>query len=130
MKKRDAASETDTVSRFLAVFCERSLPQSTFERKSRRRGCFLQNFALVDEDHPAGDLARKAHFVRHNDHRHALVGKRFDQIEHLADHFRVQRGGRFIKEDHVRIHGKRTDDGDPLLLPAGQRRRIHVRFGL
>ena len=61
-------------------------------------------------------------------HRHSVSGKLLHQLQHLAYHLRVQRRSRLIEEYHVRIHSKGPYDRDPLLLPAGQGRRIDVRL--
>ena len=46
-----------------------------------------------------------------------------DQGHHLADHDRVERGGRLVEEQDLGIHRQRARDRHPLALPAGQRRR-------
>jgi len=65
-----------------------------------------------------------------NHHGHALVGQLPDQIQHLADHLRIQRRSRLVEQHHLRIHRQRADDRDALLLPAGQGGRIHMRLVL
>ena len=64
--------------------------------------------------------------MRDDDHRHPLVRELLDEGEHLADHLRVERGGRLIEEHDLRIHCKRAHDGDALALAAGQGGRIHL----
>ena len=41
-------------------------------------------------------------------------------VEHLADHLGIERGGRLVVEHQRGLHGERAGDGDALLLPAGQ----------
>ena len=53
-------------------------------------------------------------------HGDAGVGQLLHQLQDLADHFGVQRGGRLIEEDDVRVHGQGAGNGDALLLAAGQ----------
>ena len=48
------------------------------------------------------------------------------RVEHLADQLRVERGGRFVEEHELRVHGQRAGDGDALLLAAGELRRVGV----
>ena len=64
--------------------------------------------------------------MRDDDHRHAVLGKVAHQIEHLADHLGVERGGRLVEEHDLGRHGERAHDGDTLLLPAGEHRGILV----
>ena len=45
-------------------------------------------------------------------------------LEHLADQFRIERGGHLVEQHDVRVHGERAGDGDALLLAAGEARRI------
>ena len=42
------------------------------------------------------------------------------QVQDLLDHFRVQSGGGLVKEHDLRLHGQSADDGDTLLLAAGE----------
>ena len=44
----------------------------------------------------------------------------FDNVEYLADHLRVECGGRLVKEHHIRLHRQCAHDGKALLLAAGQ----------
>ena len=41
--------------------------------------------------------------------------------------FRVERGGRFIKQHHLWLHRQRAGNGHTLLLAAGEFRRIMMR---
>ena len=43
----------------------------------------LDDCAARHEDHPVGDLAGKAHFMGHADHRHAFLGKADHRIQHF-----------------------------------------------
>ncbi len=64
--------------------------------------------------------AGKGHLVRHDDHRHVLVGKRADHAQHLAGQKRIERGGRLVEKEDFRLHRQRAGDGHALLLPAGE----------
>ena len=64
--------------------------------------------------------------MRDHDHGHAVAREILHYVEHLANHFRVERAGRLVEQHHIRVHGQRAHDGDALLLPAGKRRRIRV----
>ena len=89
-----------------------------FEKLLRR--FLFTNHAAVDKYHAVCHFARKAHFVGHNHHRHALLRELFHNVEHLAHHLRVKRTCRLVKQHHVRLHGKRTGDCNALLLAAGK----------
>ena len=54
------------------------------------------------------------------DHGHAGFGQLAHDIQHLADHLRIQRRGGLVEEHHFRIHHERADDSDALLLAAGE----------
>ena len=47
-------------------------------------------------------------------------------VEHLADHFGVERARRFVKQQHFRLHGERTRNGDALLLAARKLARLRA----
>ena len=55
-----------------------------------------------------------------NHHGHAGLGKLFHNIQNFPHHFRVQSGGGFIKKHHIRLHGQGTNNGNTLLLSAGE----------
>ena len=75
---------------------------------------------LIHKDNPVGHLGGKFHFVGNDEHAHALARQLQHHIQHLAHHFRVERGGDFIQQDHFRVHAQRAHDGDALFLPAGK----------
>ena len=90
----------------------------------------LGDLSAVHEEHARADLSGKAHLVRDDDHRDAVAGEVGDDLQHLADHLGVERGGRLIEEQHIGLHRQRPHDGDTLLLPAGELGGIGVRLVL
>ena len=72
------------------------------------------------------DLAREAHLVGDDDHRHAVAGEAAHHVEHLADQLGVERRGRLVEEHQLRLHRQRAGDRDALLLAAGELRRVGV----
>ena len=74
-------------------------------------------------------LARKAHFVRHHQHGHALLGQGAHGAQHLARQFGVERRGGLVEQHDVGLHGQRPGDGHALLLPTRQARRVVVTLG-
>ena len=61
-------------------------------------GALLHDHAVGHEDDLIGDLAGECHLVSHHDHGHALVSKVAHNTQNLADHLRVERTGRLVKE--------------------------------
>ena len=62
-------------------------------------------------------------------HGHALPGQLHHHVEHLANHFGVQRRSGLIKQHDDRIHAQRAGDGDALLLPPRKLARKFVLVG-
>ena len=65
-----------------------------------------------------GHVAGKGHLVRDDDHGGVLLGERADDLEHLAGQLGVERGGRLVKAQDVRLEGERAGDRHALLLAA------------
>ena len=99
----------------------------TMVKKVIRRGR-LHNLTIVHENHFMPYLTGKPHFMGNHDHRHAVFGQLNHDLQHLVDHFRVESGGRFIKQHRDRVHRQRPADGDSLLLPTRELRREFVRL--
>ena len=80
------------------------------EKFFRRRG--FEDFPFVHEDDAVSDGAREAHFVRDHQHGDAAVFREFDHhVQHFFDHFRVERRGRFVEEQHFTVHAQGTGGG-------------------
>ncbi len=88
----------------------------------------FNNHAAVHENDPVGNVTRKGHLVRHNDHRHLLLGERPDDAQHLAGQLGVERRRRLIEPDNVGFSRERARNCDPLLLSAGELMGIEVHF--
>ena len=86
----------------------------------------LDDDAVVHEQHPVGDLARKAHLVGDDEHGDARVGQAAHDGEDLADDFGVQGGGGLVKEHDLGLHAQGAGDGDALLLAAGEAAGVGV----
>src|SRR5690606_18625093 len=93
-----------------------------------RPGRLLDDLAVGHEHHPVGGAAREAHLVGAAGHRHALGGQRGHHVQNLLDHLRVQGRGRLVEHEHLGLHRQGAGDGDPLLPPAGELRRVLVRL--
>ena len=59
-----------------------------------------------------------------NDHRAALLRKIQHDVQHLANHLGVQGGRHLVEQQNLGVHSQRTDNGDALLLAAGQLTRV------
>lgn len=104
--------------------CLQRADWGVFENLLRRSLLFYQ--ALVEEYHLAGNLAGEAHFVGDQQHGPALFGERTDHVKHFLYHFRVERRGGLVEQDHLGLHGQGPGDGRALLLAAGKLRGIAV----
>ena len=61
------------------------------------------------------------------DHRHAALGHQIgDQVEDLPLDGDVERGGRLVRNQQIRLAGQRHGDGDALALAAGKLVRVGV----
>ena len=87
-------------------------------RKARR--ALLDDHPLVHEDDLAGDATRKAHFMRDDEHRHALERQRTHHLQHFATKFGVERRCRLVEQQDLGLHRQRTGNRDALLLATGQ----------
>ena len=72
----------------------------------------FEKLAVGHEEHAVGNLAGKAHLMRHDDHRHAGLRKLLHNLQHLAHHLGVKRARRLVEEHDLGLHGKGADDGD------------------
>src|SRR5213594_2036713 len=145
-KSDDANREDDGCDR---VECSRALSPEVFEAphespedlaherprpfllrvfKDFLRVAFLEDHPAVHEDDSPGDVARKSHFVGHDDHRHPVAGQGRHHVEDIADVLRVQGGRGFVEQHGLGIHGQRPRNRDPLLLAARQLRGVGVCF--
>ena len=66
------------------------------------------------------DLAKLA-----TDAREAFAAA-YGDGENITDEFRIKSGSRFIKQEHLRFHRKRSGNSHTLLLSAGKLPRIMV----
>lgn len=74
----------------------------------------------IHEHDAVGHRAGEGHFVGDDQQGHAVPGQALDHLQHFLDHLRVQRRGDLVEQHHLRVHAQRTDDGDALLLAAGE----------
>ena len=85
----------------------------------------LDDLAVLHHADPVGDLAHDAEIVGDEQHRHAEAGLQvLQQRQDLRLHGDVERGGRLVGDQQVRLVGERHRDHDALALPAGELVRI------
>jgi ABC-type glutathione transport system ATPase component len=87
-------------------------------RKERLRLVDLDDLAFVHERHAVRHLPRESHFVRDDDHGHAVLREGGHGVEHLLDHLGIEGRGRLVEQHDARAHAERAGDGDALLLAA------------
>ena len=89
-------------------------------------GAFLADLSFVHENYIVCHVAGEGHFMRHNDHGGVFFRKAADYAEDFSGQFRVERGGRFVKAENIRIQRKGAGNRDALALSAGELMRIIV----
>ena len=72
----------------------------------------LVHHAAVEEADLARHLAGEAHLVGGEEHGHALLRQIAHDVQDLRHQFGIQRRGDLVEQQHQRVHGKRTRDGD------------------
>ncbi len=91
----------------------------------------LPDLPPVEEADAVGDFAGKAHLVGHQQHGQVvLLGELADDVQDLADEFRVEGRGGLVEQHDLGAHGQRPGDADALLLAAGELCRELVRLVL
>jgi hypothetical protein len=103
----------------------------------RRCGKYLLNVALFDDlaffhhAHPLCDLAHNTEVVGDEEKRHAEpLLKLLQQFDDLRLHGHIERRGRFVSDQQVRLVGERHGDHDALPLAARKLVRITTKPGL
>ena len=64
--------------------------------------------------------------MRDDEHSHAGARQLEDDVEDLAHHLRVERGGDLVEEENLGVHHEGAHDGDALALAAGELARVVV----
>ena len=88
---------------------------------------FLDDPPVGHEDDPVRHLAREAHLVGDDQHRHARFGQLPDHREHLGHQLGIEGRGRLVEEHHARRDGQRAHDRHSLLLAPREPERQVVR---
>ena len=83
--------------------------------------------AVLEIDDAGRILFRQFRVVRNHDNQ-AVARDFLKQIHDLHAGFRVQRTGRFIRKQNIRIIDQRTRNRHPLHLSAGHLARLLVRL--
>ena len=84
------------------------------------RSTLLENAAISHEQDSIGNLTGKAHLVGNDQHGHIFTRQLLHNVQNLANHLGVKRRRGLIKEHDLGIHRQSADDGNSLLLTAGE----------
>ena len=80
----------------------------------------------MHQNQPVTVLCHLFQLLFYHDDRLAGPGKLLNHTEYLFRSFRIQLGGGFIQDHHLRLHYQNAGDRHPLHLSAGQFKRITV----
>ena len=90
------------------------------------RRTLFHNDAAVHKDDAVGDVAGKAHLVRHDDHGHAIACQVAHDTQNVANQLGIERRRGLVKEHNMRVHRQGAGDGNALLLAARELARHKV----
>ena len=93
----------------------------------------FDHLAVLKHDHAIGDVGDNAEIMGDEHHRHVAAALQVaDQLQDLRLRGDVERGGRFVRDQHRRLERERHRDHRALALAAGQLVRIgaHRSFGI
>ena len=89
------------------------------EEPGRRR--VLDDPAILHDDDPVGGLGHQAHVVADDHHAAAdALLRRVQGLDDLALRDHVERAGRLVGDDDLRVQHHRDGDADPLLHASGE----------
>src|SRR5919197_2454225 len=91
-------------------------------REDLFRGPDFNELSHVEERRSVGHPSRLLHVVGDDRDRVPRL-QLVDQLLDLRGGDRIQRGGRLVHQEHLRLHRQRSGDAEALLLSAGERQR-------
>lgn len=98
--------------------------------KQRRGRIVLLHLAVLHHIDIVGELPDNRQIMGDEDHRHAKPLLQIaNEIENLCLHGHVERRGRLISNQHVRVVGESHGNHDTLALPARELMRILIEPG-
>jgi len=83
------------------------------------RRTFGDDPALGNHRDAVCEMLRLVHVVRREQHRLTQRGEALDHIPSLVPRGRVEAGGRFVEEEHLRVARQSDRHVETALLPAG-----------
>ena len=89
----------------------------------------FHDMAVLHIDHAAGGFTCHFHFVRYDDLGNVRLGEFANNADDLRGDFWIERGGRLVEQQHLRLHHQGARDGDALLLAAGEVQRETIGIG-
>ena len=108
--------------------CGRRRHRRSCVRGSCSAGRAVGRDLAVSQMNPAVHALGQAEIVGDGDHGLAAIDDLAQHLEHLLAGLGVERAGRLVGQDDVRVVGERAGDGDALALAAGKlvRPLVHV----
>src|SRR5216117_2665562 len=88
----------------------------------------LVNDTVIEEADLRCHLARKAHLMSGEKHRHALGREIAHYVQHFGNKLGIEGGGDLVEQQELRLHGQSPDDGDALLLSPRQAVGVLIRL--
>ena len=79
---------------------------------------FRGDSAVLQDEAVVGDVFHQSQIVGRGDHGLAAVAPADQQVDDLALASGIERGGRFVEEQHFGVQHQYGGDRDPLLLTA------------
>ena len=112
-----------------------SSANSTIWRRTERRDELLgrvqgDDLAPVDDRHAVAQRRGLLHVVGGQEDGSAARAKAVQHAPELSARLRVEAGRRLVEEEHIGTADERAGDGEPLLLPAGERAEPRVALRL
>ena len=80
----------------------------------------LEDHSMIHDRHPVAERLGLVHVVRGQHHGPPLGADLPQQVPQVPPGLRVQRPGRLVEEQHLRVVHQRARDRQPLRLAAGQ----------
>ncbi|MNZ71722.1 hypothetical protein D3C78_900880 [compost metagenome] len=96
-------------------------------REDAQDVALFHHLTIFHHRHAVADFAHNVHFMRNQHNRQLEPAVNVEQqIKDLIGRLRIERRGRLIAQQNVRVIGQRTGNANALLLPTAQLGRIGI----
>src|SRR5436190_2018869 len=102
----------------LCLFNEILRPWIAWRIKNLISDTTLNHFAAFHVEDLISQPLKKTDRVRHDHHRVSFLDKAAQKRSQACGPLRIERAGRLIEHENLRMHGQRSRDCDTLLLTA------------